>query len=200
MAAQPIVCPHCGKDDMIQKVSSAYSGGVSSTQYDMPVAWKWQGETYYGVQQRTATTVTPLAQKLSPPPKPVYKGIFASSEKEGCGDIIAGAFVLGLLMTGWSIAAFIAGVMAGSIGPNASISEPNEGVAWAVGIIVFGVLLIRRWRGDNKKAQAAKQAVPLWEKAITKWNELYYCARDDLVFDPATGALAPADRMSELLY
>lgn len=43
------------------------------------------------------------------------------------------------------------------------------------------------------------QARPAWEKAMQKWNELY-CGRGDCVFDPATGVVAPADRMNELLY
>lgn len=55
---------------MIQKVTALYGMGISSTQYDMPVAMQWQGKTYYGVQQRTAVSVTALAHKLAPPVEP----------------------------------------------------------------------------------------------------------------------------------
>jgi hypothetical protein len=39
-----------------------------------------------------------------------------------------------------------------------------------------------------------------WRRAMTKWEALYYCARDDCVFDPTQGISVPADRIGELLY
>jgi hypothetical protein len=41
----------------------------------------------------------------------------------------------------------------------------------------------------------------LWQNALEKWNVLYYCERDDLVFDPDDqGAYAAAREMNRLLY
>ncbi|GAB4574703.1 MAG: hypothetical protein Kow0077_22600 [Anaerolineae bacterium] len=40
----------------------------------------------------------------------------------------------------------------------------------------------------------------LWEHAMDRWAGLYYCFRDDIVFDPETGEWChPAD-LHEFLY
>ena len=39
-----------------------------------------------------------------------------------------------------------------------------------------------------------------YQRAKKTWNQLYYCGRDDIVFDPATKKFASADRMIELFY
>ena len=66
------VCHQCGKDDKIQKVRAVYSSGFSTTINNSPLV-------AYGVEQRTITTITPLAQRLTPPAKPILTGWAATS-------------------------------------------------------------------------------------------------------------------------
>ena len=89
-----IICPECGKDDMIQKVSAIYSGGVSTTSYQQPVVIPTKDGTFYGNVDKTAVNSTALARRLAPPPKPQ-----APNMSGGCAlvlliaTIVLGAFL-----------------------------------------------------------------------------------------------------------
>ena len=37
-------------------------------------------------------------------------------------------------------------------------------------------------------------------RAVERWMNLYYCASDDIVFDPSSGACAPPDQVAGLVY
>jgi hypothetical protein len=52
----------------------------------------------------------------------------------------------------------------------------------------------------RRKARIEATEVPRWQRAMEKWAEPYYCARNDCVFDPTTKKSAPADKMLEMLY
>ena len=45
-----------------------------------------------------------------------------------------------------------------------------------------------------------KELKPEWDEAIRRWSELYYCSRDDCVFNPNTGESVPPERISALIY
>ncbi len=49
------------------------------------------------------------------------------------------------------------------------------------------------------KERLAKE-IPLWETAMERWNRLYYCMRDDVVFDPDTEASFRPEEMMNYLY
>jgi hypothetical protein len=39
-----------------------------------------------------------------------------------------------------------------------------------------------------------------WDKAIDKWNRLYYCERDDIYFDPMTNGICERGKFLEFIY
>ena len=43
-------------------------------------------------------------------------------------------------------------------------------------------------------------AVAEWERAMERWNRLYYCSRCDGVFIPGEGILTPVEELEEALY
>ena len=55
-------------------------------------------------------------------------------------------------------------------------------------------------RQSRKRKQAFKEEKAIWEKAFNKWNQLYYCARDDGVFIPGQNRFVPVDQMTSFLY
>lgn len=71
-------------------------------------------------------------------------------------------------------------------------------------LIFFLRVIIIVWR--KLVVSAARQAyvdaeLPRWERAMKKWNELYYCVRNDVVFIPDNSLVCkPASEMSQLLY
>jgi hypothetical protein len=53
---------------------------------------------------------------------------------------------------------------------------------------------------ENERSKAINQKNRLlYENAVERWEELYYCYRDDSVFMPGEGTYAPGDRMEEYL-
>jgi len=67
-------------------------------------------------------------------------------------------------------------------------------------IILFGALAT--WQGirNNNKAKECKEYQPIYEKAIMNWNKLYYCFRDDVVFNPETNKYASPEDIYNLIY
>ncbi|GLV57739.1 hypothetical protein KDH_45750 [Dictyobacter sp. S3.2.2.5] len=55
-------------------------------------------------------------------------------------------------------------------------------------VLIVTALAVSYWafqrvvRGDNETVEL----FPAWDKATTRWNSLYYCQRDNVVFDPKT--------------
>ena len=49
-------------------------------------------------------------------------------------------------------------------------------------------------RGDNEAAQL----YPAWDKATTTWRNLYYCSRDNIVFDPKTNTEVSNNQLASL--
>lgn len=182
MTTKTIVCPQCGKDDKIQKVSAVYSGGFSIAVNNSPLV-------AYGVEQRAITTITPLAQRLAPPAKPKLTGCAATSP--------VAIFI---------VAAVLSLVLFCVLFPSlAWESSGNSG--WVVNCI-FPVLILIVMMAIGipigiysvKKQRELQPQIAMWEKAIQKWGEIYYCWRDDSLFDPETGKCVSSYRMSELLY
>ena len=52
-----------------------------------------------------------------------------------------------------------------------------------IGLIALCIYL------DNKSKKEVHEQIPIWERAMQKWNSLYYCARDDIVFIPNTNEI-----------
>src|SRR5216683_824521 len=49
-------------------------------------------------------------------------------------------------------------------------------------LVLSLVAFLRVVRGDNQTLQY----LPAWDEAMANWRSLYYCKRDDVVFDPQT--------------
>ena len=55
-------------------------------------------------------------------------------------------------------------------------------------------------RIDKKHLIPAREADrATYEQSLQVWHQLYYCSRDDIIFNPNTGETAPSDMMHKLL-
>ncbi len=172
----PILCPVCGKDDAIQKVSAIVASGRASGTLSGPsggaayVGGKWGITSGYTTLSGGITTE--LARKLSPPPQP--------------RAVSLGAVILLIVLGGsclfWGLSL---------------LSDIPEMAGW---FILAGVLLIPIAIAayQSGRARVAEQG-PAWEKSMQKWSRLYYCFRDDLVFDPSTGKTCQPESLAEFL-
>jgi len=82
-----IVCPHCNKDDAIQKVSAIVDAGISSGSYSGPstshVSIDGKSGTSYGYSFLSGSGMTELARQFIPPSEP-RKPV----KKTGCGFLL----------------------------------------------------------------------------------------------------------------
>jgi hypothetical protein len=78
---------------------------------------------------------------------------------------------------------------------------PLGAIATATAYILLWVLGVRFIR---RRARAAKdkyaQQVPAWTRATDKYKRLYYCKRDDIVFDPLDNKVCAPEALPEFLY
>jgi hypothetical protein len=159
------VCPECEKDDMVQKVSAIYSGGISTM--------------IYGNVDNTAVSKTGLAKRLAPPTKPEGNVL-------GCG----GLMILLFLATGLPFG------MVGML-MDWGVRNPIIFVIFS-GVGLYFYFLI--FKHQNKQIKNRdKILIPAHESQVNNWNKLFYCFRNDCVFDPETRKSASPERISELL-
>ena len=88
----------------------------------------------------------------------------------------------------------------GKLGSNGQLAWIMFVVLLVAGSPFVIVLLIRSLRVKAKAREKWEAEVAAWRKIVSKWSKIYYCARDDIVFDPTTEEYAPVGRMYELLY
>lgn len=211
-----LFCPQCGLAEPVQKASVLYEGNTK----------EWQETTGSGDSRHTVTrqAKTLLGQRLSPPAKP-NAGINPKWWWWGCAGLTAFlALTFGLPLC-LSLAFGLVGLIAPLVGIAAvdpSLSGMLEqvtipGWSWAVGAICLGALLLVgaliAWRASvwAGKTYASQQAnyqrrvsdteteVARWERAMENWRNLYYCARDDVVFLRGKRA-APSAEMQKYIY
>jgi hypothetical protein len=178
---QPAVCPQCGQIDAVRKVSSIVSEGNTTTD-QFGVAPSLTGNSFYVVGAHGSST-TDLARRLAPrPPRP--------------GGV-------GLRMALAAIALLVGGLMAGGL--SIFVVAPEFGLFgcgnWVLGILVVTALLtlwpllgIARIRREQKAYDLAM------ERARGKWSQLYYCGRDDIVFEPGERLVLGVSQLGSYLY
>lgn len=66
--------------------------------------------------------------------------------------------------------------------------------------VMFYVFYIRGLSDENAKFQHDYLVVKeIWNKKMIQWEKLYYCYRNDIVFDPEAGKSAPPEQLESLI-
>jgi hypothetical protein len=155
-------CPQCGKDDQIRKVTSIVTEGSTTIEYTDSLG------TLAG--SGSAAVQTQLARRLMPPPRPKATGCAATPD-------ILKLLIVGLIM------ALVSYCGLGLVGVDVEGLEPRS-----EGLLIYstsGIILViwLLWMAYAKVKQKELQAqIARWEKAFSKWQQSYYCARCDIVF------------------
>ena len=185
-------CPNCGKQIPEQSTFCAYCGSQQSASKSSSKEIKQTGkivcpkcekddqiQNVYAIytngtsstqlDYRTATSTTQLASRLSPPKN-------KATPSNGCVWGVVYAFFMAVIAGVVYVMFQIDGVFIGFIGG---------------GIITW---LIYRWDANQQAIAKAE-----WEKKIKVYFDLYYCYRDDCVFNPKTGKYTLPEGMDRLL-
>jgi hypothetical protein len=66
-------------------------------------------------------------------------------------------------------------------------------------VLTLAVLPGQKKLEANREAEYRREK-SAWDVAIQIYRRLYYCFRDDILFDPGTGATCAPSRLKEYLY
>lgn len=177
-------CPQCGQIDRVEKVSALVGAGTAAGIYT--------GNTS-GSGVIASISQTALSQKLSPPTKPTYQNPW------GCASVFF--TVVGIF---FGIIALIVAFSPVGYQATPPLSFWDLIQITLVIVVPFSIPIII----IALKAKTAQQRkitfdtdYPRWQHAIINWNELYYCARNDVVFRPGKPQdCVPVSQMAKLLY
>jgi hypothetical protein len=196
---QQVVCPKCQRSDNIQKVTAIVTqgtkviverGGIDiDTNYGMDVI----PLTYSSVARSN------LARKLAAPEKPLQ------TRSHSC---VAALFITRLGVT-LVVSVILVALFFCSFPFLAATYAQNN--ALFIGILIagfgiIGLLLLSSIRAGWRQARSTSEQrnfydarVQAWEDSYERWQQLYYCFRDDGVFLPGQSSFVPVNQMSDYL-
>lgn len=173
-------CPLCHSIDTVTKVSSIVNAG-SATSVGYHAAGRFSGTS-------VTRSTTALARQLAPPSLPRFR--VAAEGYNGCA--------VPLLM----LAGFCFVAMGWLLGLPTAGGPPTNSNLLSLPLILFGLgWIFYPIIGFTVVALIRHQKRPRWEQARATWEQLYYCARNDVVFLPGVPRqCVPPSRLSTLLY
>ena len=183
------ICPVCGKDDMISKVTSIVSAGTRTSVYEgheIGVAGARGSNDFsaYGVGVGKTTGVefsqTNLSQQLNPPNNPTKKIKYWPYA----------ASLLGIIFLIKGIQSY----NAGSDNPQVFCAVPL--LCLTIPLLLIGGIKVYKNIIEVKKG---REMYPIWQKSIKKWQRIYFCQRDGIVFDPVDSSYQSVEKMKDFL-
>ena len=175
-----VVCPVCAKDESMQKVSGLVLSGQSSGTF-----------TGAGYAVFDGTVTQNIVRILSAPDEP----------KEPSRSDITAAWIFMVLGLMWF--ALFAILLIGRIVEGEK--PPINDYVLTLGIGGIGPLMgLLSLYGSNSRYEAKRSKYeaekPVWDATMERWRRLYYCFRDDIVFDPDTGEFSQPSDVRRLLF
>ncbi len=222
-------CGRNDKSEKVTAVIASQSQEISGMEQKNEVIFDLQGRQQVVTRSVpfTRKQISVLGQRLAPPEEPQFEpglqpqGAIPAGTSSPKGGVLA--IVVGAVMLIASVCIVAGGIymLVGSSG----YQTQDTALMMIIGLvgslflllmgtaaIALGVFLVVRSR-KNKQAQIAEyqrkvqeeieerqRIQSAWKKAVERWNQLYYCARDDCVFIPGENTSAPTSNMQEYLY
>lgn len=222
-------CPICHRNDKARKVSgvvSSHTVNMDGATIEKRHYTDKDGHSYTTTERVpfTGSQASDLAKRLAPPPKPARAN---SGSGSGCGTIIhsvlamvfyiyGAMFVIGVLM---AILVSMAMLVSLSVIHGGIIVGVIMGLLALVLIVVGRNFVVKQWKKESlrkaeikaekdkkeqellaKEQELLARETVLWNKAMEKWGRLYYCERDDTVFDPINKLYASANNVLKFIY
>lgn len=178
-----IKCPSCGLTDHVEKVSTIYLIGIGlnrrvsgafnpSDGQETPPVQQWLLDLAPDTLRSLSRRLAPPSSGKEPPFRPLHPDMVVLTF-----SLVAPIFLYGILSS-------------------------QSGMLPLALAIIFGFYvfyfwkrraMIARYERQKKSRQAVHQRVRL---GIERWMTLYYCAQDDIVFEPKANVSLPADQIA----
>ncbi len=175
-AQTDIACPVCKRTDRARKVTALHRSEVQKLR---------------GMSEKISAAqpgLSEIGQRLQPPEEPHFSHAPNFVER----------FSSSLMAVGFVFALICIWVAARLFGDKAGLPV---GLVFAG--IVIGVIWYYWWKNNSarerEQREIEREQVAHWNHAMERWNRLYYCSRDDIVYIPGEGSRAPLDRMGDYL-
>jgi predicted RNA-binding Zn-ribbon protein involved in translation (DUF1610 family) len=219
-------CPRCNRNDRAEKVSAIMS---SQTQNIDSQDWRTEVYITPTGQRASRQVPVPkvmkqmseLAMRLTPPekPNPIPKPrLLPYPNRKSNALLIIGIILLvvsalmfaGTLLAGMmelfedtgmfliclapSLLAILAGIVLTVLGiiNHARVKNKYQ-QAWSF-VARRNRDITQKWKETNDKRMSG------WQRAMDRWDSLYYCHRDDCVFIPEEGTYAQLAKMKDYLF
>jgi hypothetical protein len=182
-----MICPQCGQGDQVEKVSTIYVRGIEvkwrRSQAALPDEVENSPRRSRVVDEMPSSELMALAPRLAPPAAKKSAPMRAIHPDHAVValSLVAPIFLYGILTSQASGLLIVLPLLAGFY------------------IFYFWQRkrLIAKFHATQQAQKAAEQRI---HRGIQRWMRLYYCARDDGVFEPGAGALTPTDQIPGLLF
>ncbi len=185
-SVNPLACPRYREVDQSSKISSvvrkevttgAVGGSFAGGAYQFG---KYGGLSLMGGGIHLSTqSLTALGRMLAPPVPPAYRSPWRFG-------IVLGILIL--VIAGLSLLG----------------SEQTQGAgAVPLGLICLGVagaIIIGRMRLAARRKRAYAEALPQWEHAARRWDEMYVCLRCDAIYTPGSSDIYRAEHLQQVIY
>lgn len=174
-----VFCPACGKADRVEKVSTIYVLGIGLNRLPSDEQAQLKGKiTDPTLVSLPSSGLRALGKRLAPP----------SSGRPGTfrpihPDMVVITFSL-------IVPIFLYGILT---------SQP--GMTFPVVVLLATVYGIYFWKRRaiiskfTRQQQTRQAEAERIKQGIARWMKLYYCSRDDGVFEPGSKELVPADQI-----
>ncbi|MGA2489109.1 MAG: hypothetical protein ABSF99_02825 [Anaerolineales bacterium] len=188
-------CPLCKRNDRSEKVSAiikSQTGQSESVVQQQRVYTDSKGHAHLQTVNVPVKTVqtSDLARRLAPPPSPLIPSKVRSTRSLLIISIIS--MVLGIVGI----------VLASTNSSDYAVCGVSGVILIPVAIVLFLVWVIPRKKRQEKAMQqqaSLNNAYQQWKQATSRWEKLYYCERDDIVFIPGEKTNAPVTNMLDYI-
>ncbi len=174
MADQGRNCPKCDLADRIRKVSSIVREGITTTSgtaetYVADERGHWTSAPYSGTQ------ISGRANDLLPPGKP--QASFNIGRRM--------AYIIGYFLLGTGGLPLLTISLNYPLGREVPASVTANDIIQFAAFLLIGLVIIGLANSESSKEKKQLQEMhSRWEHAVGRWNQLYYCERDDILFNP----------------
>jgi small-conductance mechanosensitive channel len=123
-------------------------------------------------------------QRFAPPSMPAGRISMSRSMVIGMGLVFLGSFFI---------------IVLGVTGVLDFAAELIQVLVTITAIVVTLVLSFIAFQRVVQGDLASQKLYPAWDRALANWHRLYYCSRDDVVFDPQEGKAISDKALQALL-
>lgn len=179
---QTIRCPACAQSDLVEKVSTLYITGIGLNRSASQDGSQPGGTATTTLDTKmlgfSASELRLLSRRLKPPYSAKRIPFRALHP-----DLVVLTFSLILPV-------FVYGIYTSQ---KSTFLPALVLLAGFYGVYFWKrKAMVARYESQLKANRESNQRV---ERSISRWMKLYYCAREDIVFQPGTGTYVPADQM-----